>query len=87
MGMDVVLLAVHGMGHTEPNFADKFEAAINKQLGADRSRVYFDTIFYQSILQPHQSDLFRRMKAQNDIDVTGEPDKATRSKLQEVHGS
>ena len=68
MSGEVVVLAVHGMGDTSPNFADKLQSKLAKKLGSAWSDVYFDTIYYANVFQDHQTRLFNRIKANDDID-------------------
>jgi len=63
MGKEVVLLAVHGMGDTPKNFANDFREELTDRLGSsDWDKVHFDTIYYQSVLQPHQKRVFKDMR-------------------------
>ena len=68
MSEEVVVLAVHGMGDTSPNFAEKLEGKLAKKLGSAWSNVYFDTIYYANVFQGNQTRLFNRIKANDDID-------------------
>ena len=68
MSEQVVVLAVHGMGNTPRGFANKLETKLAKKLGSAWSNVYFDTIYYADVFQEHQTRLFNRIKANDDID-------------------
>lgn len=68
MPNDVVVLAIHGMGNTSPNFADKLENQLASKLGSNWSNVYFDTIYYAKVFQDNQTRIFNRIKANDDID-------------------
>jgi hypothetical protein len=67
MAKHVVVLAVHGMGNTKRDFADELREGLAKRLGHAWSDVYFASIFYQDVLQPHQRRLMTAMK-RRDID-------------------
>ena len=61
--MKLALLTIHGMGDTEKNFANEFEAALRKRLGAQNSqKVVFESIYYQDELQASQETVFMRMR-------------------------
>ncbi len=68
MSEEVVVLAVHGMGNTPPNFAEKLQGKLAKKLGSAWSNVYFDTIYYANVFQNNQTRIFDRIKAKDDID-------------------
>ena len=68
MAVEVVVLAIHGMGETKPDFADGLESKLTKGLDNDWSKVHFCSVYYQDILQKNQKKLFNRMKSQNDLD-------------------
>lgn len=68
MPKKVACLAIHGMGDTQPTFADKLENKLAKKLGNQWSNVYFDTVYYAQVFQEHQNKLFSRVKAYDDID-------------------
>ena len=63
MSKEVVLLAVHGMGDTQEDFADDFQEKLADRLGGSEwDSVLFDTIYYQSVLQPHQDRVMKAMR-------------------------
>jgi len=63
MVKEVAVVAIHGMGDTKPKFADSLFAELSKKLGtADLSKVHFDTVFFQDILQKNQNRVFKKMK-------------------------
>ncbi len=65
MGEEVVVIAVHGMGDTQEDFADELRESLADELGSsDWAKVHFDTIYYQGVLQPNQKAVMRRMRSQ-----------------------
>ncbi len=68
MSEQVIVLAIHGMGDTSLDFADKLEAKLARRLGPLWSNVYFDKIFYADVFQSNQARLFSRIKANDEID-------------------
>ncbi len=68
MSAEVVVLAVHGMGETKTSFADGLERELIKQLGVDWTKIHFDRVFYQDILQKNQTALFKRVQAKAPLD-------------------
>ncbi len=63
MSKELVLLAIHGMGDTQENFADDFQEKLADRLGDSKwDNILFDTIFYQSVLQPHQDRVMKAMR-------------------------
>jgi len=69
MAQDVILISVHGMGDTPDDFDAGFKDAIARRLGpADWSRVYYDRVYYQGVLQDNQEAVFAQMKARSEID-------------------
>ena len=60
---NVALLTIHGMGRTRRCYAEPLMDSLRKGLGSSLSdRVYFGSVFYQNILQPNQSRVFKNMK-------------------------
>ena len=49
--MTVALLAIHGMGNTQANFADEFKSGIRKRLGQKWQNIHFESVYYQAVLQ------------------------------------
>ena len=68
MSKKVAFLAIHGMGDTQITFADKLQSKLANRLGSKWADVYFDTAYYANIFQEHQSKLFSRIKANDEID-------------------
>ena len=70
MEKDVVLIAIHGMGETQKDYAEPLWQQLMEKLGpALWSRVHYDSIYYQTLVQPHQQKLWARMR-QRDLDWT-----------------
>ena len=55
------MLAVHGMGDTKEDFADDLRQKLAAKLGDDWSRVYFDSIYYQSVFQDNEERVMDAM--------------------------
>jgi hypothetical protein len=67
---DVILIALHGMGETDEAYADPLWRELMERLGPGLwGRVYYDSIYYQALVQPHQQKLWARMR-QRDLDWT-----------------
>jgi len=62
MGQEVIVLAVHGMGDTAPDFAERLRADLADRMGDDWQRVYFDTIYYQGVFQENEERVMRAMR-------------------------
>ncbi|MCK7611167.1 hypothetical protein [Roseibium sediminicola] len=61
------LIAVHGMGKTEANFADKFFEDVRDRLSdAQSAKLETATVYYQDILQPHEEAYFNKTKRKLD---------------------
>jgi hypothetical protein len=67
---DIALITLHGMGLEKPNYSDKLEEKLRKELAGSWSRVCFKSIHYAPILQEPQDQLWRSMIAEpkNDLD-------------------
>lgn len=62
MSKDVIVLAVHGMGDTQPDFADELRENLAHRLKGDWNRVYFDGIYYQDVFQENEERVMREMR-------------------------
>ena len=63
----MAVIAIHGMGDTDPNYADPLRENLESMLApAEWDEIHFDKIWYQDILQPNQEALFERSKKQLD---------------------
>ncbi len=71
MANNVVVLAIHGMGDTSRTYADSLRKKLAKKVGKKWSKVYFDSIYYADVFQANQTNIFNRIKANDDIDWIG----------------
>ncbi|MBW7996262.1 MAG: hypothetical protein FVQ81_06785 [Candidatus Glassbacteria bacterium] len=63
MAKEVAVVAIHGMGDTKSNFDEKFKSKLSKILGDDiSSKVHFDKVYYQNILQNNEEIVFQNME-------------------------
>ncbi|MBZ9613322.1 hypothetical protein [Rheinheimera maricola] len=46
----VALVTIHGMGETQPDYAEKLFTQLQKSLAADATQLYCGTVFYQDLL-------------------------------------
>lgn len=61
------LIAVHGMGSTEPDFAEGlFESVRDRLTSKQRSRLETTSVYYQDILQPNEQAYFDKVKQELD---------------------
>ena len=58
----VILLAVHGMGPTRLNFANRLHDELKERLGNDSANVHLSSIYYQNVFQVNQTALWDRVK-------------------------
>ncbi|MHC4553021.1 MAG: hypothetical protein ACYSUT_09705 [Planctomycetota bacterium] len=67
MNKDVAVIAVHGMGDAQRDFAEDLKEELVGKLGQSKwNRVHFDTIFYSHILQSHEKAVFESMRKKVD---------------------
>lgn len=59
---------MHGLGDTQPDYADGLKKQLAKKIGSNWNNVYFDSIFYADVFQRNQNNIFSRIKASDDID-------------------
>ena len=71
MAYKTAVLAIHGMGDTQEDYAQPLQKKLAKKIGSDWSKVYFDSIYYGDIFQKSQTETFLKIKAANDIDWVG----------------
>ncbi|HMP71879.1 MAG TPA: hypothetical protein PKE55_01315 [Kiritimatiellia bacterium] len=58
----LALLPVHGMGSTQPSYAEPLRKRLRRELGpAPRANITFEPIYYQDIIQDHQERVWRDM--------------------------
>ena len=55
------LITVHGMGRTEKNYADEFFHEVGKRLGTHGKRLHYETVYYQSLLQPNEDRVWQQV--------------------------
>lgn len=67
MAKKIAVIAVHGMGDTDRNYAGPLRKNLKSMLTAAQwAKIHFDSIYYQDILQDNQRKLFERSKSQLD---------------------
>lgn len=71
MAVKTVVLAIHGMGDTKPDYAGGLKKKLAKKVGSKWKNVYFDSIYYADVFQHNQNNIFNRIKASDDIDWIG----------------
>ena len=57
---DVIVLAIHGMGSTPSNYADRLRDELLDRLDSDSMTVDFSSIYYQDVFQENQNALWNR---------------------------
>jgi len=69
MAKAVALVAVHGMGDTERRFDEKLKSRLRKRLGeAQWSRVSWNKVYYQPVLQKNQKRVMDATLRMADVD-------------------
>ena len=69
MGKAVAVVAIHGMGDTEKNFDAKLKSQIRRRLGNEQwSRVSWNKVYYQPVLQKHQKRVMDATLRMADVD-------------------
>lgn len=69
MSIELVVMPVHGMGATPPDYDRKLKQAIRRRLGArDWAAVAWHPVYYQGVLQKNQERLLRDMRSQVRLD-------------------
>lgn len=65
---DVVLITVHGMGETAPDYAAGLARRLRDRIGARFERqVDLRAVYYQHILQPNEQEVWRRVTGNNRV--------------------
>lgn len=59
------------MGDTPVTYAENLNKRLAKKVGEKWSNVYFESIYYADIFQDNQNNIFKRIKAADDIDWLG----------------
>ena len=57
------LITVHGQGQTTVDYAQELEEELKKRLGSRWEEIAFETVYYQSVLQTNQENVWSRMPA------------------------
>jgi hypothetical protein len=61
---DVVLVTVHGMGETAPDYAADLGHRLGARIGPRlAAQVDFRSVYYQQVLQPNELEVWRRVSA------------------------
>lgn len=64
----ILLLAIHGMGDTKPDFAGLLWKQLKKKIGKKAwATIQARPIYYQNIFQDNQNTVFHRMKKEGNI--------------------
>ena len=67
MAKKIAVIAIHGMGDTDRDYADPLRQNLISMLTrAQWDKIHFDDIWYQDFLQKNQESLFNRSKSQLD---------------------
>ena len=67
MAKKIAVIAIHGMGDTDLNYAEPLRQNLVSMLKpGEWDEIHFDKIWYQDFLQPNQEALFERSKSQLD---------------------
>ncbi|MES2759093.1 MAG: hypothetical protein V4693_17105 [Pseudomonadota bacterium] len=65
---DVVLITVHGMGETAPDYAADLARRLRARIGARFERqVDLRAVYYQDILQPNEQEVWRRVTGNSHV--------------------
>lgn len=63
----VALLTVHGMGETQPHYANELLDALRGRLAGSWQQVSAQTVYYQNILQPNQEAVWDSVDGQSKV--------------------
>ncbi|WP_166838431.1 hypothetical protein [Rheinheimera pleomorphica] len=55
----VALLSIHGMGETQPDYADALFSTLRQQLGPQAAKVFFHSVYYQDLLQYNEQRVWQ----------------------------
>ena len=69
MAKEVVVITVHGMGQTVPEYYLGLQRKLRKAVGAAiwDERVHLEAVFYQDLLQGNQQDVWDEMDDEHDL--------------------
>lgn len=59
--MKLSLLTIHGMGDTKENYYKELKKELKKRMKDSFSKVYFESVFYQGILQKNEERVWDRV--------------------------
>lgn len=62
MAPTVAVLTLHGMGDTKPDYYAELRSQLKKKLGKAWTKVAFEPVYYQDVLQGPQVEIFTRMR-------------------------
>ena len=64
MSKQLAVITIHGMGDTQPNYADDLHRALAERVGNSRwsKQIFFKPIYYQDTLQANQTAIFERSR-------------------------
>ena len=63
MSKKLAIIAIHGMGSTEEDFADPLRQHLESRLEPSQwNQIYFDKIYYQGLIQEHQEAIWKNMR-------------------------
>lgn len=66
---ELAIVAIHGMGKTDEDFDHRLKAVLRDRVGDSRwSRIVWEKVYYQGILQPHQKRLMNASMVEGDVD-------------------
>jgi pimeloyl-ACP methyl ester carboxylesterase len=69
MMKELTVIAIHGMGDTDENFDRKLESELRDRIGDARwSKVVWEKVYYQGLLQTNQQRLMEDTMMQGDVD-------------------
>ena len=69
MAKDFAIITIHGMGDTKTDYYKAFETKLRKKVGKDTwdSRVHFEYIYYQGLLQDQQEKYWKVSDAEHGL--------------------
>lgn len=63
MAKKIAVIAIHGMGDTDANYANPLKENLESMLKpAEWAQIHFDKIWYQDLLQANQEKLFKKVE-------------------------
>ena len=55
----LALISIHGMGETQPDYAEKLFARLNSSLAENSSQLYCTAVYYQDLLQYNEQRVWQ----------------------------